>query len=281
MPRTSRKSRSRRSWSRDGLVWSLTGLIALASACQRVPASPAGASVSPGASAPTAVAPQPSPAAYVPPPGATTTADFAGTWVESPGVFGKPKRKGPLFNPTKLRAKAPPVFRVKFQTSQGAFVVQVTRAWAPRGADRFFNLVKAGYYDGIRFHRVVRNRYVHFGVHGDPAVNHAWFNSEFPDDPQTRPNLRGTVSFLSFYPDTRRTELVINVVDNPALDEAEMAPFGEVIDGMKVVERLRAPNKDPQAPGPVKAKILTRGNRYLAQAFPHLDSIKAARVMRR
>lgn len=186
-----------------------------------------------------------------------------------------------LLDPSTLVRQAPAKYRAKFTTSKGAFVVQVTRSWAPVGADRFYNLVRAGYYDGVRFHRVIKGAFVQFGIHGDPEVNKAWFDAEIEDDPGGRSNRRGLIAFAAVGEGMRRTEVLINVADNPALDEEGMVPFGEVVSGMKVLDGLRSAHGHPADSIPIKAKILTDGNAYLARAFPYLDHIQTARLVRR
>ncbi|HEY0714314.1 MAG TPA: peptidylprolyl isomerase, partial [Polyangia bacterium] len=182
-----------------------------------------------------------------------------GTWAGRPGINGEPRGAGRRFRGDRLTGKAPPRFRVKFVTTKGPFVVEVKRANAPLGADRFYNLVRAGYYDQIRFHRVIKGAFVQFGIHGDPDVNHALINAEIPDDEPSIPNLRGTVAFASLGEDTRRAELVINLANNPLLDEEGLMPFGQVVSGLKVLERLRSVHTVGR-PMPVKGMILLRGN---------------------
>src|SRR6266550_859381 len=134
--------------------------------------------------------------------------------------------------------QAPDSFRARFTTSRGEFVIAVHRAWAPRGADRFYNLVRSGYYDGVRFFRVVSGFMVQFGIHGDPAVSAAWREQRIPDDPVRRTNLRSFVSFATAGPGTRTTQVFINFGSNDRLDAMGFAPFAQVVEGMDVVDRL-------------------------------------------
>ncbi|MDH4046261.1 MAG: peptidylprolyl isomerase, partial [Gemmatimonadota bacterium] len=134
--------------------------------------------------------------------------------------------------------RAPDLFRARFETTQGPFVIEVHRAWAPRGADRFHNLVRAGFFDGSRFFRVVPDFIAQFGIPGDPAVTRVWQDRTFPDDPEGEENLRGTVAFAMKGPDDRRTQLYINLRDNARNDGQGFAVIGRVIEGMAVVDRL-------------------------------------------
>jgi cyclophilin family peptidyl-prolyl cis-trans isomerase len=127
---------------------------------------------------------------------------------------------------------------VRFETSKGAFVVEVTRAWAPRGADRFYNLVRAGYYDDVAFFRVIEGFMVQFGIHGDPRANAVWREARIPDDPVAQSNRRGMVTYAMAGPDTRTTQLFINFRDNKGLDGQGFAPFGAVVEGLAVVDSL-------------------------------------------
>src|SRR5262247_3664608 len=140
--------------------------------------------------------------------------------------------QSPLSNPASLREQAPATYKVRFDTTKGAFVVEVTRAWAPRGADRFYNLVKNGYYDNVRFFRVVSGFMVQFGINGDPALNNVWHAANIQDDPVKQSNKRGFVTFATAGPNTRTTQIFINFVDrNTFLDGQGFAPFGQVTDG--------------------------------------------------
>jgi peptidyl-prolyl cis-trans isomerase A (cyclophilin A) len=176
----------------------------------------------------------------------------------------------------------PDSFLVAFQTNKGRIVVQAVRAWAPRGVDRFYELVNDKFYDGVKFFRVLPNFMAQFGVSGDPAVNAAWKDRTIRDDSVAQSNLRGFVTFATGGPDTRTTQLFINKKDNKRLDAMGFAPFGRVVEGMDVVDSLYmgygegAPNGD----GPIQDRIQGEGNRYLNRYFPKLDSVITARVVR-
>ncbi len=177
--------------------------------------------------------------------------------------------------------QAPDSFRVNFDTSRGAFVVEVARAWAPRGADRFYNLVESGFYDGARFFRVVPTFVIQFGISGDPSINRLWANMNIPDDPVKEHNRRGTVTFATSGKDTRTTQIFINMRDNSSLDKQGFAPFGSVTSGMDdVVAHLYFGYGDmsPRGSGPDPTQIELRGNAYLDEKYPRLDHINKATV---
>jgi len=187
-----------------------------------------------------------------------------------------------LMNPAALNAQAPATYKVKFQTSKGDFVIEVTRAWAPNGADRFYNLVKNGYYNGARFFRVIKDFMVQFGINGDPAVNTVWQKANIPDDPVQQSNTRGMVTFATAGPNTRTTQVFINYADrNAGLDGQGFAPFGKVVEGMEVVDALYADYGEgaPQGMGPDQGRSQSEGNAYLTKSFPNLDYIKTATIM--
>ena len=174
-----------------------------------------------------------------------------------------------------MRAAAPATYRARFETSAGAFVVEVTRAWAPGGADRLYNLVRFGFYDGGRFFRVVPGFVVQFGLSPDPAVSARWRPATIPDDPVTQRNTRGTLTFATAGPNTRTTQLFINYGDNSRLDAMGFAPVGQVVEGMDVVDRIFAGYGEE----PDQQQIETRGNAYLATQFPRLDTIARAVIV--
>jgi peptidyl-prolyl cis-trans isomerase A (cyclophilin A) len=183
-----------------------------------------------------------------------------------------------LLHPATLKAKAPDVYEATFVTTRGNFVIQVTRAWAPLGADRFYNLVKHGFYNGNPFFRIVmiQNGYiVQFGLSGNPAVNTAWEDANFPDDRVTQSNLGGFVTFAkTAAPNSRTTQLFINLGDNPGLDSQGFAPFGKVISGMDVLNSLyRGYGENPD-----QDQIRTKGTAYFSKQFPNLDLIKTATI---
>ncbi len=181
-----------------------------------------------------------------------------------------------LLHPAELKARAPETFDATFETTKGSFVIQVTRAWAPLGADRFYNLVKHGFFDGDPFFRVLPGFVVQFGLTGNPAVNKAWQNANFRDEPVKERNLIGTVTFAkSSLPNSRTTQLFINLGDNSgSLDAQGFAPFGRVISGMDVVQSIYS----GYAEQPDQGKIGSQGSAYFLKAFPRMDLIKSAKV---
>lgn len=210
-----------------------------------------------------------------------------GTSAEAPAAEPEPAPEpsfaSPLMDPDhpESNQQAPDEFRVAFDTTKGRFVVEVHRAWAPRGADRFYNLVRNGYYDGNRFFRVVDGFVAQFGMHGDPAVNEAWDMATISDDPDAEMNTRGRITFAHGGPDTRTTQLFINLGDNLNLDTMGFPPFGEVVEGMEVVTSLYAGYGDgaPYGNGPDQMRIGQDGNEYLDREFPLLDAIETARIV--
>ena len=189
----------------------------------------------------------------------------------------------PLLDPMHPEAnlQAPDSFRVAFDTTKGRFVVEVTRAWAPLGADRFYNLVRTGYYDGNKFFRVVDGFVAQFGMNGDPAVNEAWDMASIPDDPMGEMNTRGRLTFAHGGPNTRTTQLFINLQDNLNLDNMGFPPFGEIIEGMGVVESFYSGYGDgpPYGSGPDQTSIGSEGTAYLEREYPMLDYIESATVI--
>jgi peptidyl-prolyl cis-trans isomerase A (cyclophilin A) len=171
--------------------------------------------------------------------------------------------------------KAPETFRVNFDTSKGPVVIEVTRADAPNGADRFYNLVKAKYLDGARFFRVLPGFMAQFGIAADPAVTKTW-DVPIQDDPVKQSNVRGALTFAqTSQPNSRSTQLFINFGDNGRLDSLRFAPFGKVISGMENVDMIYAGDLEK----PVQTRIETEGNAYLEKEFPNLDYIKTARIV--
>ncbi len=179
------------------------------------------------------------------------------------------------------RAKPPELYRVRFQTTQGDFLVEVTRAWAPRGADHFYELVNQKFYDGARFFRVVRRFIAQFGIHADPKTQRFWGTLAIPDDSVVGKNRRGTLSFAKLGPQTRTTQVFINLSDNPLLDRTGFAPFGRVVEGMETVDKLYFAYGEvaPRGAGPDPTRIQREGNFYLDRQFPRLDSIVRATVV--
>lgn len=186
-----------------------------------------------------------------------------------------------LKNPSALTATAPAKFQVKFDTSAGVFVVEVTREWAPLGADRFYNLVKAGFYNDCRFFRVIQGFMVQFGIHGDPSIMGAWRNARIGVDPVKQSNKRGFITYaMGGTPDTRTTQVFINFSDNTSLDRMGFAPFGQVVSGMEAVDKIFSGYGEgaPSGQGPEQGRIQMEGNAYLMKSFPKLDYIKTATI---
>ena len=186
-------------------------------------------------------------------------------------------RASRLSDPSKLTETAPALFRARFDTSKGPFVIEVHRQWAPIGADRFFNLVKNGFYDGTRFFRVRPGFMAQFGLNGNPEIQTPWQRAFLRDEPVTQKNLRGFVTFTTEgRPQSRFTQIFINYADNSRLDADGFAPFGQVVAGMEVVDKLYAPPDDSQ---PDQRRILREGNEYLGKEFPQLDFVKKATIV--
>lgn len=183
----------------------------------------------------------------------------------------------PIPPPALAPERSPDEFRVRFETSKGPFVVQVKRSLAPRGADRFYELVRIGYFSGVRFFRLVPNFVVQFGIHGDPAVNALWDTAAIPDDAIRSSNADGTIAFAASGENTRATQLFISTGNNARkLDGQRLfSPFGTVVDGMEVVRALNA--EYGEEPNP--SRIVRQGNDYLRKWFPALDSIVSANVV--
>jgi peptidyl-prolyl cis-trans isomerase A (cyclophilin A) len=188
--------------------------------------------------------------------------------------------QGNLANPAALREIAPASYKAKFETSKGVFVIQVTREWAPIGADRFYNLVKNGFFDNARFFRVVRSFMVQFGIHGEPAIQKNWKTAGMKDDPVRASNKRGNITFATAGPNTRTTQVFINFKDNESLDGQGFAPFGQIVSGMEIVDSLYAGYGEgaPNGRGPDQSRIQAEGNAYLQRDFAQLDFIKKATI---
>jgi peptidyl-prolyl cis-trans isomerase A (cyclophilin A) len=187
-----------------------------------------------------------------------------------------------LLSPETATAKAPDAYKVRLETTQGPVVVAVTRAWSPLGADRFYNLVKIGYYDDVAFFRVLGGFMAQVGIHGDPAVNVKWRGARFPDDaPAGKSNKRGMVSFATAGPHSRTSQIFFNYGDNAALDPMGFTPFGEVVEGMAALDKLYGGYGEgaPSGPGPDQGRVQNEGNAYLKSAYPKLDYIKSARLV--
>ena len=181
-----------------------------------------------------------------------------------------------LFHPAKLTAKAPQLFTATFKTTKGTFQIEAHRTWAPNGADRFYNLVKSGFYDGVVFFRVVPRFVVQFGISPYPSVSTAWQKATIADDLVTVHNTRGAVTFASAGPNTRTTQVFINLGTNNGLDQSGFAPFGAVVSGMAVVDKLYSGYAD--TPTQQQGEMESQGNAWLNKNYPKLDSIKTAKV---
>jgi peptidyl-prolyl cis-trans isomerase A (cyclophilin A) len=253
--------------ARTGLILGLT--LALPASLALAQTSPKPADSKPAAPAPV----QSKPATQKP---ATTKPAAA---KPAPAKPAPPKPAAPsaaLLTPSKLTQVAPATYNVRFDTTAGPFVVQVTRAWAPKGADRFYNLVKNGYYDSSRFFRVVPNFMVQFGIHADPKIQAPWREASITDDPVTQSNKRGFITFATRGPNSRTTQVFINFADNSRLDRQGFAPFGQVVSGMEVVDKINAQYGEQ----PEQGRIQEEGNAYLAREFPKLDVIQKASIVR-
>jgi peptidyl-prolyl cis-trans isomerase A (cyclophilin A) len=178
---------------------------------------------------------------------------------------------------------APAIFRVKVETSNGNFVIEVHRDWAPHGADRFYDLVRAKYYDHSRFFRVVAGKWAQFGIAGQPKIAQSWRNRTIEDDPVRESNKPGYIAFAFTKPGTRATEVYINLGDNSQQDTQGFAPFGRVIEGMDVVEKLYS-GYGENSGGGMRAghqdKMFEEGNAWLDRGFPKLDKLIRARIER-
>ncbi|MGH9484940.1 MAG: peptidylprolyl isomerase, partial [Terriglobales bacterium] len=185
-----------------------------------------------------------------------------------------------LHVPLAAAVASPALYTVTFNTTRGPFVVEVHRAWAPRGADRFYYLVQHGFYNGCAFFRVVPHFVVQWGISPDPKVAAAWNNANIPDDPVTESNTRGMITFATGGPNTRTTQVYINYGNNARLDKMGFAPFGKVITGMDVVDHLYAGYGEgpPRGHGPNQDKITKDGAAYLQKDFPRLDRILSTKA---
>lgn len=197
--------------------------------------------------------------------------DSATPPAKTPGAAAEMKKKEP----------PPAAFRVKLETTKGDIVIDINREWAPRGADHFYELVTAGFYDGMKFHRVMRTFVAQFGINGDPSIDQLYSAMRIPDDPPKLKNKRGTVTYAKLGADSRTTEVFINLRDNPVLDPAGFAPFGKVSEGMDAADKLSFlyGELQPRGNGPDPAKIHREGNAYLNREFPRLDGIKKATIL--
>jgi peptidyl-prolyl cis-trans isomerase A (cyclophilin A) len=186
-----------------------------------------------------------------------------------------------LLRPALLTAKAPATYQVKFTTTKGDFVITVTRAWAPLGADRFYNLVRHHFYDNTHFFRVLKGFVDQWGISAYPPVTAAWEHAPIKDDPVVQSNLRGYITYAMSGPNTRTTQVFINLVDNKRLDGMGFSPFGQITEGMDIVESLYAGYGEgaPEGQGPEQNKIERLGKPYLDKGFDKLDWIKTTMLI--
>lgn len=187
-----------------------------------------------------------------------------------------------LKDPSKATAKAPKVFKVKFSTTKGDFVMTVHRDWAPKGVDRFYNIVKAGFFKDVAFFRNIDNFMVQFGIHGDPAVNAAWRPARIADDPVKQSNKLGYVTFATSGKNSRTTQIFINYKDNSFLDRMGFTPFATIdAEGMAVVNKLYKGYGEgaPRGKGPDQGRMQREGNTYIKAEFPLMDFCKSAEVL--
>jgi peptidyl-prolyl cis-trans isomerase A (cyclophilin A) len=187
-----------------------------------------------------------------------------------------------LLNPRLATETAPDEYRVKLETTAGDIVIRVVREWAPNGADRFYNLVKIGYYDNTAFFRVIQGFMAQVGIHGNPEVTAAWYTARIPDDTVRRSNTKGMVTFaMSSQPNSRTTQFFINFGNNSYLDTSRFAAFGKVVEGMDVVQELYSGYGEgaPRGKGPNQGRLMNEGNAYLEAEFDKLDYINRATIL--
>jgi peptidyl-prolyl cis-trans isomerase A (cyclophilin A) len=205
----------------------------------------------------------------------------AGLVLAAAGVAGAQsaaQRRALLLDPTRptWSARAPATVTADVETSRGTFTLELSRDWAPRGVDRFYNLARAGYYDDSRFYRVIAGFIAQFGIAGDPAIARAWGQRRLAADPVREHNVRGTISFAQYKPTDRATNVFINLRDNPELDTLKFAPIGRVVSGMAVVDSLYAYYGEfPAADEPLgnPKRLARESNKYLDEKFPNLDHV--------
>ncbi len=202
-------------------------------------------------------------------------------------AFQTQDRRALLLDPSNAewRRGSPPVWYARFETTKGAFVVRCVRAHAPNGSDRFYNLIRLGYYDDVRFHRVRSGYIAQWGLSGDPAVNQAWLHAQFPDDPKVGSNVRGTFAFArDTVPGTSNTQIYVNLADNTRNDGDPFAVFGQVVEGMDVLDSLYSGYGERSGSGVRQRRqgeIIEGGNAYLDEAFPLLDRLIHAEIVER
>ncbi len=201
---------------------------------------------------------------------------------EATNQVEKPAAIAPDFaDPSKLTAPAPATFKALFTTTKGKFTIEVTRSLSPNGADRFYNLVRSGYFKDVAFFRVIPGFMCQFGIHGDPGVSAKWRDANISDDAVKGSNTRGTISFATAGPGTRTTQLFINFGNNANLDSMGFSPFGKVSEGMDVVDKINGEYGEgaPGGMGPNQGRVQMEGNAYLKKEFPNLDFIQSATIV--
>lgn len=270
----------------------LAGLSLAATGCkQQEPAPPVATPIEKPADPTAAVAQAPAAAVEAvppavpaePPPAAPAAAEAAPAAVTAEGAAAPAAAVNPaLLDPSKATEQAPATYKVKLTTTEGDIVVQVTRDWAPKGADRFFNLVKLGYFADVSFFRVIPGFMAQFGIHGEPTVNEKWREARIDDDPTGKQsNKRGYLTFAMAGPNTRTTQLFINLVDNPNLNDMGFAPFGQIVEGLDLIDKIHGGYGEgqPRGMGPSQPLVQMQGNAYLKKEFPELDYIKSAAIV--
>jgi homoserine O-acetyltransferase len=184
-----------------------------------------------------------------------------------------------------MNSRAPELFNVRLETNKGLILIEVHRDWAPIGVDRFYSLVRAGYYDQVRFHRVIKGQWAQFGINGDPKVSNVWRTQTIRDDPRRESNVRGTIAYAFAVANGRTTQVFINLRDNSTTHDAEpFAPFGRVIEGMDVADKLNTEYGETAGGGIRAGKqgpLFEGGNAYLERNYPRLDYIIRAMVVER
>jgi len=202
---------------------------------------------------------------------------------EAPAQVALPDDAHPaMLEPSKANKTAPDQYKVKVHTSEGDFVVEVHRDWAPNGADRFYNLVDIGFYSDTRFFRAIDGFMVQWGISGYPDVSEMWRDAKIDDDKVTQSNTRGMVTFATAGKDTRTTQLFVNFKDNSNLDAMGFSPFGKVVEGMDVVDKLYKGYGEgaPRGRGPNQARVQKRGNAYLDHDFPKLSKLTSMELVK-
>lgn len=208
----------------------------------------------------------------------TTAAPSASTAAAAPTASASVPSGPPLLTPALATEKAPDTYEVELDTTKGKAVIKVTRDWSPRGADRFYHLVKIGYYDDVAFYRVTLD-VAQFGIHGDPKVTAAWRQAYLMDEMVKQPNRKGMVTFARSTSDTRTTQIFINLKDNAAdFDDQGFAPFGEVIEGMDVIAKLENEHGERPQQGESPKRMMAEGNAFIKKEFPKLDYIREAKL---